>query len=179
MYTRSNCPGKSNRPTDTAINPRAWTKGARMQAPTRRPVLSHAWPVRPLRLLGAPWLLHEAQGIALRFDELLGSRHSRDAAIQFPRKPAHNGCCRTRRSQNPPCLRGKLQRPTHPKTVDLHSFGDYCWGDEPRAGNGTRILFKNNGASIAPQACLRLAGSLNPAKPLDPTELADPAWFLN
>ena len=43
-----------------------------------------------------------------------------------------------------------------------------CRGDEPQASNGTRILFKNNGASIAPQAGSRLAGSLDPAKPLDP-----------
>ena len=48
-------------------------------------------------------------------------------------------------------LKGKLRRPTHPKTADLHSFGDYCRGDGPRAGNGTRILFKNNGAGTAPQ----------------------------
>jgi len=27
-----------------------------------------------------------------------------------------------------------------------------CQGDEPWAGNRTQILFKNNGASIAPQA---------------------------
>ena len=58
----------------------------------------------------------------------------------------------------PPCL----------KPVSLLSFGDYCRGDETRAGNETRILFKNDGASIAPQAGSRLAGSLVPAKPLAP-----------
>ena len=144
-YTRTNCAGKCNRPPDAAINPRAWAKGARRRAPARRPVPSRAWPVRPLRLPGTTWRLHEARGIASRFDGLLGSRHGRDAAIRFPRKPAHSGCCQTRRSQNP-------------KTVDLHSFGDYCRGDEPRAGNGTRILFKSSRARITPQISTRLAG---------------------
>ena len=53
--------------------------------------------------------------------------------------------------------------PTHPKTVDLHSFGDYCRGEEPQAGNGTRIYFKNSGARNAPQTGARQAGSLDPA----------------
>ena len=135
-------PGKSNRPPDAAINPRAWAEGARRWAPARRPVPSRAWPVRPLRLLCTTWRPRKARGIAPRFGGLLGPRHGRDATIRFSRKPAHSGCCRTRRSQNPPCLRGKLRRPTHPKKADLHSFGDYCRGDGPRVGNGTRILFK-------------------------------------
>ena len=97
------------------------------------------------------WRPRKARGIAPRFGGLLGPRHDRDAAIRFPRKPAHSGCCRTRRSRNPACLRGKLRRPTHPKMADLHSFGDYCRGDGPRAGDGTRILFKNNGAGTATQ----------------------------
>ena len=60
---------------------------------------------------------------------------------------------------------GKLQRPSSSKTADLHSFGDYCRGDEPWAGNGTRILFKNSGACIAPQTGTRPAGSLDSARP--------------
>ena len=48
--------------------------------------------------------------------------------------------------------------------MDLHSFGDYCRGDEPRAGNGTRICFKNSRAHIAPQTGVRQAGSLDPAR---------------
>ena len=158
MYTRSNCPGKSNRPPVAAINLHAWAKGARRRAPACRPVPSRAWPVRPLRLPGTTWRTREARGIAPRFGGLLGPRHGRDAMIWFPRKPAHSGCCRTRRSQIPPCSRGKLRRPTHPKMADLHSFGDYCRGDEPRAGNGTRILFKNIGAGIAPQSGSHLGG---------------------
>ena len=50
-----------------------------------------------------------------------------------------------------------------------------CRGDEPRAGNGTRICFKNSGAHIAPQTSVRQAGSLDPAKPRKPARLADPA----
>lgn len=91
------------------------------------------------------------------------------------RKPAHSGYCRTRQTQNLPPQGGKLRRPSHLKTADLHSFRDYCRGDEPQASNGSRILFKNNGASNAPQASSRLAGLLNPAKPLDPAEHLDPA----
>ena len=49
--------------------------------------------------------------------------------------------------------------------MDLHSFGDYCRGDEPRACNETRIYFKNSRARIAPQTGTRLAGSLDPAGP--------------
>ena len=59
--------------------------------------------------------------------------------------------------------------------MDLHSFGDYYWGDEARAGNETRILFKNNGAGTAPQTGTRLAGSLDLAKPRNPAKLFDPA----
>ena len=40
---------------------------------------------------------------------------------------------------------GKLRRPSHPKTAALHSFRDYYRGDEPQAGNGTRILSKTTG----------------------------------
>ena len=125
------------------------------------------------------WRLREARGIASRFDGLLGSHHGRDAAIRFPRKPAHSGCCWTLRSQNPPCLRGKLRRPTHPKTADLHSFGDYCRGDEPQAGNGTRTPFENNRACIAPQPGPTLAELLDSARSLDPAKKADPARLLD
>ena len=142
MYTRNNYLGKGNRPPDAAINPHAWAKGTRRRAPACHPVPSRAQPVWPLPLPAATWRPRKARGIAPRFDRLLGSRHHRGAATRFSRKPAHSGCCRTQRSQNPPCLRGKLRRPTHPKTAVLHSFGDYCRGDGPRAGNGTRILFK-------------------------------------
>ena len=90
-------------------------------------------------------------------------------------KPAHSTCCRTRRSQDSPLQGGKLRRPSNLKMADLHSFGDYCRGDEPRAGNGTWILFKNNGANIAPQDGPRLAGSLNLAELSDPTKLLDSA----
>ena len=139
-------------------------QGRAAAGPARRPIPSRAWPVRPLRLPGTTWRLREARGIDSRFDRLLGSRHGRDAAIRFPRKLAHSGFCRTRRSQIPPCSRGKLRRPTHPKTTDLHSFGDYCRGDEPQAGNGTQIYFKNSGARITVQTGVRQAGSLDPAR---------------
>ena len=53
----------------------------------------------------------------------------------------------------------------------LHYFLYHCLirhssyrGDEPQAGNGTRIYFKNNGARIAPQTGVCQAGSLDPAK---------------
>ena len=154
-------------------------KGAWRQAPACHPVPSRAWPVRPLRLPGTTWRPHKARGIAPRFGELLGPRHNRDAAIRFPRKPAHSGCCRTRRSQNLPCLRGKLRRPSLPKAADLHSFKDYCRGDEPRAGNGTRILFKNGGARIAPLTGTHLAGSLDPARPATrPSDVYYTTFFL-
>ena len=39
-----------------------------------------------------------------------------------------------------------------------------CRGDEPQAGNGTRIYLKNNGARIGPQTSVRQAGSLDPAR---------------
>ena len=175
---RTNCTGKCNWPPDAAINRRAWAKGA-WRAPACRPVPSRAWLVRPLRLPGTTWRLREARGIASRFDGLLGSRHGRDPAIRFPKKPTHSGCCRTRRSQIPPCSRGKMRRPTHPKTADLHSFGDYCRGDEPQAGNGTRIYFKNSRARIALQTGMRQAGSLDPAKPRKPARLADPARHID
>ena len=150
-YTRINCTGKCNQPPDATINPHAWPRACSGGPPVRRPVPSHAWPVRPLRLPSTTWRQREARGIASRFGGLLSSRHGRDAAIWFLKKPAHSECCRTRRSQIPPCSRGKLRRPTHPKTADLHSFGDYYRGDGPRAGNGIRILFKNNGVGTAPQ----------------------------
>ena len=40
-----------------------------------------------------------------------------------------------------------------------------CRGDEPQAGNGTWIYFKNSGARITTQTGTRLAGSLDPARP--------------
>ena len=63
--------------------------------------------------------------------------------------------------------------------ADLHSFGDYCRGDGPRAGNRTQMLFKNNGASTAPQTDTRLAGSLDLAKPRKTSKLADPTRHVD
>ena len=52
-------------------------------------------------------------------------------------------------------------------------------GDEPQAGNGTWILFENNGASIGPQSGPTLAELLDSARSVDPAKQADPARLLD
>ena len=172
-YARTNCSGKCNRPPDAAINPRTWPKGARRRPPARRPVSSHAWPVRPLRLPGATWRLREAQGISSRFDGLLGSRHRRGAATRFPRKPAHSGCCQTWRSQILPCSRGKLRRPTHHRIFT--ASGTNVRGMNPGKATEPGSSSKITGLAPPLNAGARLAGSLDPAKPRKLARLADPA----
>jgi hypothetical protein len=147
------------------------SRGRRMAAPARCHVPSRAWPVRassatfrhvattskPRGRVPSPSRFSGFLGfppVPGCRDPASGSRHPVGVAGPGGHWP---------RRHRPPPQGMKLRRPPCPKPASLHSFGDYCRGDEPRAGNGTRILFKTFRASSAPQSGLTLAGFLNPA----------------
>ena len=61
------------------------------------------------------------------------------------------------------------------RRILINTSVDNCRGDGSRAGNGTWILFINNGAGTTPQTGTHFARSLDPAKPRNPAKLSDPA----